>query len=151
MTPSPSTDPSEFNCFDTDGSMPWDFLFLRSLLVTTLVRPGAPRSVLAPSSKALVPTSFLLLLVRHLLLVAIVAMHLFLLAVCGNNKGRETKSQPLVGAAPHTVAHLVNAPRRCEVPLQFPEGLREHRDCRNPTICRWFPGPLRAVMLENPW
>ena len=43
------------------------------MLVASLlpvVRPGAPSSILAPSSNALVTSSFLLLLVRHLLLVA---------------------------------------------------------------------------------
>ena len=43
------------------------------MLVASLlpvVRPGAPSSILAPSSNALVTSSFLLLLVRHLFLVA---------------------------------------------------------------------------------
>ena len=46
-----------------------------------LAMPGATSRVLAPSSKArsLVPSSFLLLLVRHLLLEA---MHLLLVASC---------------------------------------------------------------------
>ena len=38
-----------------------------SSFLLLVVRPGAPRSVLAPSSDALVPSSFLLLLVRMLL------------------------------------------------------------------------------------
>ena len=63
------------------------WLLVPSVFLVLVVRPGAPSSVLAPSSDApcsvrsllflliLVSTSFLLLVVRHLLLVA---MPLFL-------------------------------------------------------------------------
>ena len=52
-------------------------VFVPNSFLLLVVRAGAPSSVLAPSRDALCSYSFLLLVVRHLLLEA---MHLFLVA-----------------------------------------------------------------------